>query len=739
MAPSSTSPLPLPEDLAALVSGRAWFTPRFGALAAMITGSWLVLEFIIIELALFGTPSLAHGTNQDPAVVVTALGLAGAWGIALGLLGRSGTSTDKRGMRVVWGLRTRRVPWTDVQGFVSVVGGMPGLWVRTPIGTLAVPSPLHQLSAAEGEERALRLNRALGVDPGTVSERTWTQVAQDAGDSSGSDSRSGPPGIRPSVEPSSEIAALLTGRAWDRSHVRFWSIAWCGCGILVAGSLAGGAASGGRDGFRPAQFVAVSLVLAVTAAGAWSILRRCSKSEHDGIVVVGATGRRWIPWSEVARFSWRAPKSGWTTGLLQIERTGASSVTLAAVPRREAAAAAELLNRSFGLSRATDSPTLEEDVPAARAVVPAGLTSWLARGHRSPVLEPGPEVSRLLTGRAWDTKSGKTLIAYCSISGFGFAILMLALALFDEHDRSRPAQAVTAAVFALATVGVLLLILRQRSTVDEHGIHRVRAWRTSYLRWSDIVYFDCLERNRIGAFLSVVTRGPRRVAVPTVFHQLQPSELVPAVGLLNEFLGAMPPYTPSSFRFTVPLSTASNLADPWADHRSGRRANGPPSDPAVRKLLVGNERQTRRFWVYTVPATLAVLGLAIGLAAASEFARVDHARKAQVGWSIVLTVGAVAVVWLRGRSGTSIDGRGLDKVVGFTHVRIPWTEVTGFFAYWKGRPGIYVQRNHNVLVRVPSSERISLDSARHAVERLNRACGLADPVDRTPEPGHEGW
>ncbi len=730
MARSSTSPLQ--QDLAALVSGRAWCTPRFGALATVITGSWLVVEFTIIELALFGTPSLAHSSNQDPAVVVTTLSLAGAWGIALGLLGRSGTSVDSRGLRVIRGLRTRRVSWTDVQSFVSVVGGMPGLWIQTPLGTLAVPSPLHQWSAAEGEDRAQRLNRALGVDPGTVSERTGTRVAGDAGDSSGSDSRSGPPGMHPRVEPSSEIAALLTGRAWDRSDVKFWFIAWCSFGVLVAGSLAGSAASGGTDGFRPAQFVTVSVVVAVTVGGAWSILRQRSKAERDGIVVVGATGRLWIPWSEVARFSWRVPKSGSTTGLLQIERTGASSVTVAAVPKREAVGAAELLNRSFGLSRATEPQTFEEDVPAARAALPAGLTSWLARGRRSPVLEPGSELSRLLTGRAWDTRSGKTLIAFCSISGFGFSILMLALALFDKHDRSRPAQVVTAAVFAFATVGVQLLILRQRSTVDPHGIHRVQAWRTCYLRWSDIVYFDCLEKNRIGAFLTDVSHGPRRVAVPTVFHTFQLSELVSAVGLLNEFLGATPPYTPSSFRFTAPVFTASTLAGPWADPQSDRRANGPPSDPGVRELLVGNERQGRRFWVYTVPATLAALGLAIGLAAASEYARVDHARKGQVVWAIILTVGAIAVVWLHGRSGTRIDGRGLDKVVAFTHVRIPWTEVTGFVAYWNGRPGIYVQRNHDVLVRVPSSKPIGLDNARSAVECLNRACGLADPVDRKP-------
>ena len=237
MVASSTSPLR--PELAKLVSGRAWRTRRFGAWAALITGAWLVLEFTIVELALFGTPSLAQSSSQDPAVVGTTLGLALVWGVALWTLGRSGASVNGYGLRVVWGWRTRGVSWADVEGFVPNLGGNPGLWLQTAPKTFPLPSPLHQLSPATSEECALRLNQALGIDPAVSRSGTWTGVEVGVVVPPDRTAGSNPRARRPELVATSEIATMLTRRAWDRTGVKVSVFAWCIFWLVSVGWLAG--------------------------------------------------------------------------------------------------------------------------------------------------------------------------------------------------------------------------------------------------------------------------------------------------------------------------------------------------------------------------------------------------------------------------------------------------------------------------------------------------------------------
>ena len=385
---------------------------------------------------------------------------------------------------------------------------------------------------------------------------------------------------------------------------------------------------------------------------------------------------------------------------------------------------AEQLNLALGLNRSGEPRPGSGDDDAGPAAVPSGMSQWMVRSRPTPVLDPGSEVARLLTGRAWEARLGKYNVAFWGISGFGFVIFMLGLAAFDAHDRSRPAQLVTAAVFGVATVGCLLMILRQRSTVDVHGIRRVQARRTRYLRWSDIDYFAALGANRIGAVLTDGSPAAQRTALPTVFHTVEPSRAASSLALLNDFLGATPPPADSAFQWTAPVRNGSAVAGPWADPRKGSRAEGLPSDPAVRDLLVGNERQSERFWKYTVPGTLAAVGTG---------GRTGRGRRERSGRRLAdgpSGVGGHSDGRSRRRPvapralGHDDQRRGLDKVVAFTHVRIPWMEVTGFTDRCKDRPGIYVQRNGSKLVRVPNSKSIDLDRASEAVGRLNRACGF---------------
>ena len=96
------------------------------------------------------------------------MALVAVGAVLVWLLERSRTTVDDVGLRRVWGWRSRRLSWSEIEGFASIVNSRPGLWVipKDPARpALRVPTPLPRPVVARRPDHRRAGQRRLWLRP----------------------------------------------------------------------------------------------------------------------------------------------------------------------------------------------------------------------------------------------------------------------------------------------------------------------------------------------------------------------------------------------------------------------------------------------------------------------------------------------------------------------------------------------------------------------------------------------
>jgi DivIVA domain-containing protein len=147
-------------EIASLLSGRTWGTPRFRVYAAWLIAPTLALSAMLaIWATWFGSGDLARPAQIGWAATLPVVAVVIVW-----MVGRSGTIVDDSGLVHITGWRSERLAWADIRRFTHTHGGTPGLGVITKNSRrLRVPGALHAMDPERACAAAAFLNRRFGL------------------------------------------------------------------------------------------------------------------------------------------------------------------------------------------------------------------------------------------------------------------------------------------------------------------------------------------------------------------------------------------------------------------------------------------------------------------------------------------------------------------------------------------------------------------------------------------------